>query len=959
MKRAQLLMRVILKTVFLLAVLACAFRMGAQTSTGSVYGKVSDPQGLAVVGASVTVRSTDLTSARVTKTDATGSFAFAGLVPGAYTVEAEKKPLRLRRPVRLTISLGSSTQLAIKLDVAQVKQSTTVTAGGRTAEGNTLAPPINTTEASVSTFLAGQTVTYLPLRDRDISQFDQLATNTHEDADDTGVSVDGQRGDALITQLDDVAMNSPLLGGVRGAEQHGFLVPQTAVREFQIVSSGVGAEVGNTSAGLINIATKEGTNKYRGEQFYTARPATLSSADAFGHSLDNFQSVFGGSFGGPVRKDHSFFYVGYEQNFLHLPTYFAFAPQAAGVTVPMILSAQQTEIDERDTPIAVSGRYDQIVNARNTLNVEVVANRIRLKNQGDGSSRTLANPAFASSVSGQSFFTRAGLTTILTPRTVNQAVFSWSEDHRGQTPNSTASELFINGFGVLGGDANGPRLYTSQAYQMIDSVSIVRGKRLFAVGGHFDVDPAYEQREANLYGRFDYNSLTNYLNNQPRRFQQTFVIGAPPRYSGDEREAGVYATAHVELRDKLTLTAGLLWAGEWNPQPTHPNAAIAQTQRVPNDLTGWQPRLGFAWSPLKKTVVRASAGLYTATTPATFFHRTFADSGTQTVVADSSFDPQLLAVVGALGFPHGLAVAPPGLTTPEAYVAGVSSSFRNPHSLQGSFSVDQTVSPKLTLRAGYLHEETWRLEQRLDDNLAAPTGVVAGLPVFAAARPLAGVGRLMVEHSSAHSTYSGLSLTAISQVTRRSSLTANYTVSQTHDDASGSGPYGIDSALSPYNLRLERGYSSLDLRSTLNVSAIFNLPYGLKVNPLLLAHSGAPYTALVGFDQQNDANDWNDRAVVNGVVTARNQFRQPAFVDTDLRLVKDFTLPGEGHHLDLFMDVFNVVGTSNFNFGPEQISLYGSASSPVYSAGQALYAPGSSQPGGPRTFQFTARLVGF
>jgi hypothetical protein len=126
-----------------------------------------------------------------------------------------------------------------------------------------------------------------------------------------------------------------------------------------------------------------------------------------------------------------------------------------------------------------------------------------------------------------------------------------------------------------------------------------------------------------------------------------------------------------------------------------------------------------------------------------------------------------------------------------------------------------------------------------------------------------------------------------------------------------------------------------------------------------VAHSGAPYTALVGFDTQNDANDFNDRALVNGVESGRNQFRQPSFNDTDVRVVKDFTLKGQGHHLDLFMDIFNITGSSNKSFGPEQVSLYGNAQFPVASAAQALFAPGSSEVGGPRVFQFTARLVGF
>jgi len=133
----------------------------------------------------------------------------------------------------------------------------------------------------------------------------------------------------------------------------------------------------------------------------------------------------------------------------------------------------------------------------------------------------------------------------------------------------------------------------------------------------------------------------------------------------------------------------------------------------------------------------------------------------------------------------------------------------------------------------------------------------------------------------------------------------------------------------------------------------------LKLNPLFLQHSGRPYTPIIGLDTQHDANDWNDRALINGVTEARNSMRQPAFSNLDLRFVKDFTLKGQGHHLDLFMDVFNLIGSGNLNFGADAVSLYGNAASPVESAGQALFAPDSTGVGGARAVQFTARLVGF
>jgi hypothetical protein len=945
------------RRILFAGLLFCTASIVAQSSTSSVYGLVVDPKGLAVAGATITIRSTDLASTRSTTSNGSGGFHLAGLVPGAYTVEAEKNPLKLRRPIRLTVGLGISTQVAIKLDIAEVKQRSTVNARGATSEGNTTTPPINQSEASISTFLAGTVVTYLPNRDRDIAQFNQLAPNSHESEDD-GISIDGQRTNALLTQVDDVDFNSPLFGSSSGAGNRTFFLPQTVIREFQIVSSGISVEVGQTSAGLINVATKEGSNKLHGEAFYTVRPSPLTSADAFGNSPSNLMNNFGASEGGPLRKNRSFFYAGFEQDFLHAPTFTQFAPQAPGTIIPSFLSGLQGQIDERDTPLALSGRIDQVLNGASTLNIELAGSRIRTSNFGTGDTRTLATISASGHESGQSLFGRAGLTTILNAHTVNQALIAYTSVHSGYTPNSTAPQFFINGFGILGGNTLGPHLYTSQQLQLNDGVSISRGTALFTFGGELSNDPLYEQREENLSGRFDYNSLANYLANQPRRFQQTFATGTT-RFTGTLREFGVYGNIRVDLHPGLTLTAGIRWAAQWNPQPLHPNAAILETQKIPNDLSQWQPRAGLVWSSTKTIVVRLSSGLYDAAMPATIFHRISADNGTQTVTADSYFDPTLLTLTNAMtASPVTLSAVPIGLTTPHALIEGIDPGFRNPTSFQAALSVDETVSPKLTMRAGYLHASTWHLQRALDENLAPPTVSAQGVPLFLSPRPLAGVGRLLINQSSAHSSYDGMSLSAIAQISRRTQVTANYTLSRTHDD-SNDGPYSINAALNPFALKTERAFSNLDVRNILNVAGIFNLPAGFKLNPLVVVRSGAPYTGLIGFDIQNDANDFNDRALINGIETPRNLYRGPTFSDADLRLVKDFTLKGEGHHLDLFMDVFNVLGASNRNFGDQQVSLFGSTVNPVFSARQALFAPGVTRIGGPREFQFTARLVGF
>ena len=238
------------------------------------------------------------------------------LSPGPYTVEVKAPGFALKKPARVTLGVGSSVKIAIRLGVAGVSHDVTVTAHGPTVEGNTLPPAINKEAPEVSNTLAGLTVTYLPNRDRDFSQFGQLAAGAQPSPNSAGVIVDGQRPSSLAVAVDGADFTDPLQGGARGAQDGSFFFPQTVVREFQIVHAGATAQVGGTNAGFVNIATKEGSNKYRGEAFYIGRPSAFTSSDTFGHSLDNAQNEFGGSIGGPIKRNRSFFYVGMEQDYL-------------------------------------------------------------------------------------------------------------------------------------------------------------------------------------------------------------------------------------------------------------------------------------------------------------------------------------------------------------------------------------------------------------------------------------------------------------------------------------------------------------------------------------------------------------------------------------------------------------------------------------------------------------------
>jgi hypothetical protein len=939
-------------------VLAAAIPAFAQSaaSRGTISGTVTDPHGDAIAGAKVTIRNADLASERVITANEQGRFAAALLPSGPYVIQVAASGFALKKPLRVLLGVGSSLQVNVAMAIPAASQTVTVTGRGPMVEGNTAQAVANRTEPGVSNSLAGLTVTYLPNRDRDFSQFGQLAAGVEPAPNYSGLVIAGQRPDASTAAIDGADFHDPLQGGQRGTRDTSFFFPQTVVREFQIVRAGATAEVGDTNAGFINVVTKEGSNKLRGEAFYIGRPSPLSSADTFGHSLDNAQNEFGGSIGGPIKKDKIFYYLGAEQDYLNIPYWAQFAPQAPGTVVPPSLTALQQQVVGHSDPTAVFARTDFLLNSNNNLNVQFNYNRLNASGLDEGSTRSLASPDNNILLTGDSYWVRGTLNTLFGSSIVNQFLAQWARDDRNLRPSSTTAEYVINGFGVLGGNSLYPNLYQSNNARFGDDVSIVRGKLQLHFGGDFAYDPGHLQREANLNARFDYDSLDAFLANDIRRYQQTFITGND-LYSGAVRELGLYVSAKLTVTGKLTVTAGLRWDAQWNPQPPNPNPVIPLTTAIPNDLNQWQPRLGLAWAATSKTVLRASAGLYDAPTPATYFQRVFTDNGLNTVVADSYYDPQLLALFA--GGAQALPAVPQGLTTPAAFVVGIDPNFRNPRSFQVSGSIERQINAKTTLTAAYVHNSTWALQTMVNQNLFPPAYFADGTPIFSQNLPNPTIGQLMVNRSSAHSSYDGMQVTLGVQLPHRSQLSANYTLARARDNDSNLGPYTISSPLDPLNLATNAGYSTFDVRNSFNLSGITNLPYGFKFNPILLWRSGFPYNPIIGFDTQNDGNDWNDRAIVNGLVTPRNIYRQPTFFNLDIRFVKDITLKGEGHHLDLFMDVFNITGASNRNYGSESVSLYGTTSAPVYSAAQALYAPDTNHFGSTRQVQFTVRLTAF
>ena len=923
--------------------LTAAAQSGA--GTGALEGLVVDADSKAVPGATVEIRETATGYTRNIGTDARGRFVAPAMPVGTYDVEVTLPGFAPARRTGLAVSVGHTERLQLQLSVAGLTEAVTVQAQAS----------VDTTGAPVASRIDARAIANLPVRGRNFTEFVQLTPAVVQESDRFGLVIGGQRSINSNIAIDGADFNDPLQGNQRGGNESSFFFPQSAVREFQVVRSGAGAETGRTSAGFVNVVTKSGTNALHGEALYFNRNKQLTSPNAFDRKLNNQQNQFGGAAGGPLAKDKAFYFASFEQNFLRVPFVVKFQDQAPGVVVPADLKALEGEQSGTNNPTAIFTRTDLRLSERNHVDLQYTYSRLTGKNFNFDSPQIDVAATANFTRRTDSHAVKAGLQTVLSSAFVNEARVQYATDDRSEDPNSTLPQIVITGFGTIGGDAGRPRVFEAHRLQVLDTVTAVTGRHELRAGMDANVTPSRQQRESNIIGRYDFTSLANYSNRVVSRYRQTLPGFNPDDlfYDATQKELAVFVQDKVTLGSRLTVNAGLRWEGQWNPQPPNPNPAFADTSRIPNDLAMWQPRLGLTWdaSGSGRTVVRVNAGIYNARTPANLFQRVFTDNGLTAVAVDTRTDATLLSL---LTFPNGLTVLPAGLRVPVQRVFGFAADFQNPDTTATSATIEHRLNDAMKVSVGYIHNRTIHLQRRLDKNLFPPTLDAAGTPIFPTTRPNSTIAQMEVNESTAKSQYDALALTTDGRKGRMQ-WQVTYTYAKNWDDDSNERNFSREITLNPFDLASEWAPSKQDVRHNVNASAIAGLPGGLTLSSIAIARSGFPYTAVIGADQQRDGNDDNDQAVINGRIAGRNTFRQPKFFNLDLRLSKAVRLGG-GREIQLLVDVLNATRASNKSFGNDSISVYGTAAAPVATAGQALFAPSTARFGGPRQVQLGARV---
>lgn len=970
-------------TLLFILILSLADAALAQSEAGSaaMEGTISAPDGKVITRAQIAIRNQETGYLRSLTSNERGQYQASVLPVGFYTIEVRATGFAPIRRESIQLSVGQAQRVDLTLQLAAVSEQMTIS-----STENIVDPE----ESAAGSTIGSDSVTNLPIRGRNFTDLIQLTPGIVQESDRKGLVIAGQRSINSNIAIDGADFNDALQGNQRGGNDAIFTFPQTAIREFQVVRSGASAEVGRTGGGFVNAVTKSGTNDLRGELLYLNRNPTLTSPDAFENKGNNQQNQFGGSIGGSLRRNRAFFFIGIEQNILRIPYFVRFGAPAAGLTVPSDILALQGEHQSTNNPTALFARSDYILTSNHTLNIQYTFSRFRGEKFGaiaDGTTLTDNFAATNYTAKASSNGLKGSLISVLGPTTVNEFRGQIATDFRREDPNTTGPEIRVDNFGRFGNSGSRPRRFETLRYQFSDNLSLNAGPHRLRLGVDYNRNDFKAQRQSDFLGQWRFNSLSDFLNGIPRRLTQTVVLEPSLIVAtGAQHELAAFLQDRVQLGRSLTLTAGLRWEGQWNPQPPRPNPALPLTGFIPNDLAMWQPRLGLAWDAngRGRTIVRLTAGLFSSRTPATLFHRVFTNNNLLT--RDFSFDERsgtcrteltglpdncVFRGTGAvIRYPNiltGVPVLPTGIgNRVQTRAFGFQPDFRNPQTFQTSANIDHQLGNDLTLSLGFVHSSAWKLQRRVDRNLGTPViDAVTGYPRFTNPRPNTAIGIFSVNESTAHATYDAMVFNLQRRFARRFLFGANYTYSHNRDDDSNERNFSRETTLDPYNLKAEAGPSKQDVRHNFNVNGLVDLGSGFTVSAIVITRSGFPYTAVAGDDIQGDNNPDNDRAVIGGRVVGRNSFRQPNFFNLDLRLLKSFRL-SETLSIALTAEAFNLTRAANKNFGVDSISIFGNTGNSLPALapptsfplpGEAFTAPSTARFGGPRQLQLGARIT--
>src|SRR5215467_5022867 len=274
----------------------------------TVRGRVADSTGAVLPGVQVTATNTLTGVSTSTTSHDDGGYEFLQLPVGTYSVSATKSGFKTYKSTPFPLDVNQVYNLPVNMQIG---------AASETVEVKAEAVQVETTSIQQQTVIGSQQIVDLPLIGRNFTQLEQLAPGVMSSSDRFGTGAGGtafsingsqtQQSSFLIdgTDSNDIALNTA-----------GVLPSPDAIQEFNLISSTINPEFGRNSGGIVNAIIKSGTNAFHGNAFEFYRDTFLNTRNFFSGSTTPIfhQNLFGGTFGGPMWKDKTFFFLSYQGN---------------------------------------------------------------------------------------------------------------------------------------------------------------------------------------------------------------------------------------------------------------------------------------------------------------------------------------------------------------------------------------------------------------------------------------------------------------------------------------------------------------------------------------------------------------------------------------------------------------------------------------------------------------------
>ena len=668
--------------------------VSAQQVTGRILGTVTDASGAAVANAEIKVINQDTGTIRSATSGPDGLYNVPQVPAGTYSVEVTAAGFERSQFKNVTVTVGSDIRLDPKIVVGSVQQTVTV---------NETAPLVDTTTSSVGSIVEEQKVADLPLNGRNWIDLTLLQPGVTQSQLYVGNAVlPGANAQIFSSNGGTLRSNFYSLDGANMSTLVGFNTASVTnsslgvdgIKEYKVVTSMFGAEYGMRMGSQTTIVSKGGTNAFHGDVFEYLRNSALDARNYFdaldtanvngfgsnksltypGHRLPPFRkNNFGGSFGGPIKKDKTFFYAVYEgirqgQGATITSTTLPIACYVNGA-VPAVIQNDACVAGSAATPITVNSNVLPIARLFPTPNVTgyptfnysfpyvqpskdnygqirfdqnfSAADTFFLRYTGDVSNTKVAQafPNYFSTLEGSSHFVTFSESHVISPTLLNTARFSYSRTNGDINilvepaslnapnvvfvPNNPIGNISPgSGISALG-TACCPTRAAQDIFTLSDDVFWTKGRHAFKFGTLINHYLMYPNAHNFFQGTVTFGSLASFFNGN----YSVITVekpGSQTAFSLHMNTFGFYAQDDYRVASRLTLNLGLRY--EFNTVPIDKDPTRRYVIRNPltdstgtqgplwlnNSLLDFSPRLGFAWDVTGKgsTSVRGGIGVY-------------------------------------------------------------------------------------------------------------------------------------------------------------------------------------------------------------------------------------------------------------------------------------------------------------------------------------------------------------